>query len=169
MRIHWILMLVLFSLILAGCGAGLPAEAEPTRTSRPAEVQETFTPSENPLQSDTPEAVEMPINPPSVEKFIDLSKKDLAGRLKINEAQIAVIKTTEIIWPDSALGCPSPGMVYAQGRVPGYRIWLKTGGTEYDYHTDLKGTVILCPALEPDAPSSGDSSGPTPNIGVPID
>jgi hypothetical protein len=97
-----------------------------------------------------------------------LSKKDLAERLQIDAAGIVMVKTIEIVWPDAALGCPSPGMVYAQGRVPGYRIWLEAEGREYIYHTDLNGLVILCPQQGPDSGSPG-GSGPTPNIGVPID
>jgi hypothetical protein len=169
MRTRRILTTTLLSVALAGCGAGGPAQVQPSRTPTVPEVKETFTPSENPLQSDTPEAADMPPNPPPVEKFIDLSKRDLAKRLTVNESQIEVLQTEEIVWPDSALGCPSPGMVYAQGRVPGYRIWLKASGMEYDYHTDLQGTVILCPPQDPAAGNSGNSSGPTPNIGVPID
>jgi hypothetical protein len=165
MRKTWLSTLILSCIVLAGCGpAGAPPQ-EPSRTPRP---EETFTPSENPLQSDTPEPVDMTFTPPPAEKFISLSKKDLAERLQIDQSRIEVVSTEEIVWPDSALGCPAPGMVYAQGRVPGYRIWLKAEGKAYDYHTDFTGLIVLCPEQVPDAGSSSDPSGPTPEIGVPI-
>jgi len=101
----------------------------------------------------------MPSNFPPVEKYISIAKKDLASRLQIDEDKIMLVKTEEKNWLNAALGCPSKGQFYAQGRVPGYRIWLEAGGIEYDYHTDLAGQVVLCP----------DLTSPTPTIGVPID
>jgi hypothetical protein len=167
MRTFWISLIVLFSLVLAGCGGAAVME-EPATPATRHEIP-SATPG-NPIQSGTAESIDMPANPPPVEKFIALSKKDLAERLQIDDDRIAMVKTEEIVWPDAALGCPSPGMVYAQGRVPGYRIWLTAQGREYIYHTDLNGLVILCPEQEPDNGSSGSpGSGPTPNIGVPID
>ena len=100
----------------------------------------------------------MPLTAP-VEKFVALSKKDLASRLKIDAEKITLVKTEEKNWLNAALGCPRIGVFYAQGRVAGYRIWLEVEGIEYDYHTDLSGQVILCP----------DTTTPTPHIGVPID
>lgn len=101
----------------------------------------------------------MPSNLPPVEKYVSLAKKDLASRLKIETEKIMLVQAEQIIWPDAALGCPGPGKIYAQGRVPGYRIWLEVEGKEYDYHTDLAGQAILCP----------DTTTPAPIIGVPID
>ena len=116
----------------------------------------------------------MSVTPPPADKFVDLTKKDLASHLNIEMEQITLREAMAIDWPDASLGCPSPGKVYAQGRVPGYKIWLEADGTEYIYHTDLTGQVILCadPYLDLDNLDSlpPTSSGPTqdPNIGVPI-
>lgn len=112
----------------------------------------------------------MPSNPPPVEKFVSLAKEDLAGRLTIAIDQITLLRTTEMTWPNAALGCPSPGKVYAQGRVPGYQIRLEAGGTEYVYNTDLSGQIILCPQYDPDDLDSLPSTkqGPTPHIDPPI-
>jgi hypothetical protein len=164
MKTVWILLIVLLSLALAGCGGAAATE----ETAAPTERHEipSATPG-NPIQLDTAEPVDMPPNPSPVEKFIALAKKDLAERLPIDYNSITALKADEIIWPDAALGCPSPGRVYAQGRVPGYRIWLEAAGREYIYHTDLNGLVVLCPQQNPDNGSSG--TGPTPDIGVPID
>ncbi len=171
LRIHWLLLTLLFLLALASCtspqGESIqspPQEALPEKPSP--------TPTENPLQllRDTPESTEMPSNSPPVEKFVSLAKKDLAERLKIAADEINLVKTAEMTWPDSALGCPSPGKVYAQGRVPGYQIRLEAKGAEYVYNTDLRGTVLLCPQNDPDHPDSNAplTPGPTSQIGVPI-
>jgi hypothetical protein len=107
----------------------------------------------------------MPANPPPVEKFVALTKKDLASRLQIDAAGITVLKTEVAIWPNAALGCPRPEKVYPVGRVPGFQIWLEANGITYLYNTDYNGQVILCPELNPDVP--GSVIGPTPDIGVP--
>jgi hypothetical protein len=118
----------------------------------------------NPLL--TLEATDMPSTPPPVEKFVSLSKKDLASRLQIDASEISLVKTENIIWPNAALGCPRPGKFYPQGRIPGYRVWLNAEGKEYLYHTDYHGQVILCPESNPDVPGPAT---PTQKIGVPID
>ncbi len=123
---------------------------------------------ENPLElNKTPESEEMPSTPPPVEKFVSLAKKDLADRLQIDMAGIVLAKTAEMIWPNAALGCPSPGKVYPTGKVPGYQISLVADNVEYIYNTDWTGQVILCMKQGPDG-----SLEPVitlgPEIGVPI-
>ena len=175
MKRRGLILLVLLSIVIAGCGsfetpAASPAEVEPqqpvnTQPSPPA------TPGKNPIQPTEPSgAIEMPATHPPAEKFVDLAKKDLASQMTITTEQITLVDAMEIVWPDAALGCPAPGKVYAQGRVPGYKISLEAGGQEYVYHTDLTGQVVLCPDVDPDNPASLSPSGPTqdPNIGVPI-
>lgn len=170
MRIRWISLVWLLTLALASCG---PSKAEPL-PSYPQEApsQETSSIStESPLPLDnTPESEEMPSNPPPVEKFVSLAQKDLAERLKIEVTEITLVKTEESIWPNAALGCPSPGKVYAQGKVPGYQIRLEASGVEYVYNTDLSGQVLFCPQETDDPASlSPTKNGPTQQIGVPID
>lgn len=103
-----------------------------------------------------------------LEKFVALTKKDLANQLNINIEAISLTDSVQITWPNSALGCPRPGEVYAQGLVPGYRIRLKANQIEYIYHTDLNGSFILCPSVSEDS-NSGIPPVPGPTIGVPID
>lgn len=172
MRTHWITLIFLLSLVLGTCGVSQSGteQAAELPPSEPQIVASENSP-ENPLQlGRTPESTEMPSIPP-VEKFVALSKKDLADRLQVDADKVALVKTAEMLWPDAALGCPSPGKIYAPGRVPGYRIWLEVGGLEYIYHTDLTGQVILCPQHYPDDMDAlpPTTPGPTQQIGVPID
>jgi hypothetical protein len=163
MRTRWISLIFLFSLALGSCGGSATAGQSPDPlSSNPQEAiteEPSSVPSENPLQLSTLESADMPSNFPPVEKYVSIVKKDLASRLQIDEGKITLVKTEEKNWLNAALGCPSMGQFYAQGRVPGYQIWLEAEGMEYDYHTDLDGQVILCP----------DPTSPTPIIGVPID
>ncbi|MEN6403398.1 MAG: hypothetical protein ABFD94_15770 [Armatimonadia bacterium] len=70
--------------------------------------------------------------------------KDLAGRLGVPAEQIQVGSLQETTWPDTSLGCAQPGMMYAQVLVPGYRILLRVGGQEFEYHSDRKGRAVYC-------------------------
>lgn len=172
MKIRWLSLLVLLALALASCAPSTTAEPLASNPEEASSDELPPTSTENPLPFDnTPESKEMPSTPPPAEKFISLAKQDLAERLKVNIEGITLVQAAEMTWPNAALGCPSPGKVYAQGRVPGYRIRLETGGVEYVYNTDLSGQIILCPQSDPDDLDSLLSPtvpGPTPQIGVPI-
>ncbi len=76
--------------------------------------------------------------------MVDLAKKDLAQRLSVAVDQITVVSSEYVDWPDSSLGCPEPGMAYSQVITPGYRIILQQGQKQYDYHTGLRSTLVLC-------------------------
>jgi hypothetical protein len=75
---------------------------------------------------------------------VQAAKKDLARRLNVRQESIELAGAIEdVTWPDTSLGCPEPGMMYAQVLTPGYRFKLQSGGKPYDYHTG-KGVVKLC-------------------------
>jgi hypothetical protein len=67
--------------------------------------------------------------------MVDQAKADLAGRLGIDAGEIALISAELVEWSDASLGCPQPGMVYAQVPTDGSLIVLSHGGAEYPYHT----------------------------------
>jgi hypothetical protein len=173
MKLRWIILVAILSLALAACASPQPAEEDlPPLDPQAPPAQEISSPTpEAPSESAvTPEDADMPQNAPPVQKFVDLAKKDLLSRVSMDAASVNVAKTEEVLWPNAALGCPEPGKFYAQGRVPGFRIWLEAGGVQYDYHTDWTGQVLLCtdPGLDLDSTFPTDT-GPTPQIGVPID
>ncbi len=72
-----------------------------------------------------------------------LAIADLAQRLGLPESAINVRTVESVEWPDASLGCPRPGMMYAQVVTPGYRIVLEAGGKLYEYHTS-QSHVMLC-------------------------
>ena len=69
------------------------------------------------------------------------AKEDLANCKGIDKEQIAV---AAVNWPDTSLGCPEPGMVYAHVVTRGYRILLSYDGRIYEYHSDQGDRVIYC-------------------------
>ncbi len=165
MKTRWMYLIFVFSLALAACGApSAGARETPELPPQDPPIFPTESTPENPLQlGRTPEPTEMSSTPPA-EKFVQLTKQDLANRLGIDASTIQLVRSEEKLWLNAALGCPRPGVFYPSGRVPGFQIWLEVEETEYVYNTDLNGTLILCPELNPHAPNV--DTGPTP--GVPI-
>jgi hypothetical protein len=98
---------------------------------------------------------------PEPEPLITLAKEDLVQRLSISEGEIDIVEAKAIVWPDAGLGCPQPGMAYAQAITPGYRIVLAVGDQIYEYHTDRGRIVVLCADSSPpglDAPGGSQLS-----------
>lgn len=169
MKYLWMPWVVAAAFFLVSCGPAQPGDSSEDflPNPKPIPVQDTTPNSDQGLPQPTDqESIEYSNAP--VEKFINLTKHDLAQSLGIVPEQIEFVAAQPITWPNSALGCPAPGKVYPQGSVPGYRITIKANGQEYIYHTDLNGQFVLCPGNDE---NEGLPTGPTvePNIGVPID
>ena len=77
------------------------------------------------------------------------ARKDLAGRLGVEERLIIVAAAEGTTWSDTSLGCPESGVTYEASNKPGYVITLRYGSRDYTYHTDLD-RVIACPAFAAD-------------------
>ncbi len=80
----------------------------------------------------------------TVERLAELARTELADQLAVEAEEIELTKTEAIQWPDSSLGCPEPGMMYAQVITPGYRLTLEVDGQEYVFHTDSGQRVVRC-------------------------
>lgn len=76
---------------------------------------------------------------------LDKVVADLAAVLGVEPEEVKVVSVEEVIWPDTSLGCPEPGKVYAQVLTRGYRIVLEAKGDTYEYHTDTRGHFTRCP------------------------
>lgn len=83
--------------------------------------------------------------PEAAKPVVSLAVKNLAGRLMVPAREIRVVEVQAVTWPDTSLGCPKPGMMYAQVLTPGYLIRLKAEGRVWEYHADSRRQlVILC-------------------------
>ena len=92
----------------------------------------------------SPRATPTPTTLPGAEEVVKAALRDLADRIKIASADIRVKDVQAVEWPSTALGCPQPGMMYAQVITPGYKIILTASGKDYAYHSD-KSRVVYCP------------------------
>jgi hypothetical protein len=66
-----------------------------------------------------------------------------------------VVSSEEVTWRDASLGCPQPGMNYAQMLTNGTRIVLEAAGQQYNYHSGSHGAPFLC--ANPQPPLSTDT------------
>ncbi len=115
---------------------GTPTAGEPEPTSTPVLAEEpTATPG-------VPTAQSTGI-PEEAAEAVGLARQDLAQRLGIAAETIAVTAVRAVDWPDTSLGCPEPGKMYAQVITPGYEIILEADGEAYAYHSGGP-NVIYC-------------------------
>jgi hypothetical protein len=77
-------------------------------------------------------------------RLVTLAMKDLSQRLNLPTNQIVPEPIITRVWPDTGLGCPEIGQVYAAVETQGYEIRLKVGEQVFTYHSDLE-QVVYCP------------------------
>lgn len=86
----------------------------------------------------TPEAVQ-----PSPELLVGLATADAERRTGAAPGDIRLVQAEAREWPDRSLGCPRPGLGYAQAITAGFMIVLEANGQRLEYHTD-HAQVVLC-------------------------
>ena len=111
--------------------------APPTATTAPTSAPRPAAPTPRPLTE--------------LDQAVQAAQADLAGRLGVSAQAVQVAEAAEVEWPNLAMGCPEPGMMYGQVIVPGFRVVLQAGGQLYQYHGDRKGTMKLCQTGQPEA------------------
>lgn len=89
--------------------------------------------------------------PPGAEQTVAAVRADAARRSGLSPSQVRVLGVEEVDWPDTSLGCPEPGKFYAQVITPGYKITVRAGDTDYEYHADRTGRFVLCVRGQPSA------------------
>lgn len=110
-------------------------------------------PTDQPISGGHPEAPPtrgdtLPESDPDVQQAL----ADLSARLGISTDRIEVLLAEEVVWSDSALGCPEEGMAYTQALAPGRRIILNVDGQLYFYHSSANREQFLCgPPRKPNA------------------
>ena len=134
--------------VLTACAA-LPAgpafsPLSPLATPTSAEASPSTAVSEQPLPTPKPETAAPGATPAPQPDNRDLALADLAARLSVAPDAITVKAVERIEWPDASLGCPQPGIMYAQVITPGYRIVLEVDGKSYEYHADTQRHVVYC-------------------------
>ena len=116
------------------------------------------------LANTTACATEQPPAPPAIagsamsplESVKEAALVDVAKRTGVSRNLLEVLSAEAVTWSDGSLGCPMPGMMYTQALVPGFRVRIRAGGKELDYHVGRTGVPVLCPAGRAIPPAAGD-------------
>jgi len=151
--------LLIFLLMVTTIQACMPIVGSESTTSTqpvhtPTNDEKTVIPA-LPTQDPDKEGATMiqPTSSSNLENLIEKAKEDLARRLSISAKQIDLVEANEVVWPNASLGCPQPGMVYADVLTPGYLVLLEANGKEYEYHASRGTEVFYCE--NPIPPASG--------------
>jgi hypothetical protein len=159
-KIQWALLAALTAFILASCTPTEDAIPTEPLTSPPQESISTPR-TDYPPQGDKATMTPISTTPAAsdLQNLIEKAKGDLAQRLSIPENEIILLKATDVVWPNSSLGCPQKGMVYAEVLTPGYLIILSVENQEFEYHASRGTELIYCP--NPTPPLQGAPDIPT--------
>lgn len=83
------------------------------------------------------------------------ARRLLAARLDIDESAIELVEAGEVTWADTSLGCPQPGMMYAQRLVNGTRVVLAAQGRTFHYHSGPGRGPFYCEDPQPPVGAGG--------------
>lgn len=137
--------------LLAGCSSQ-PVAAVPSLTApQPSQTLPAASPTLAPVTA-SPSATALPPTlvpasatpDPNLAILMQRALAELKAKLNVNPDDIQQIRAAAVNWPDTSLGCPQPGMMYAQMVTPGYLILLGYGGKTYEYHADGLDTLVTC-------------------------
>ena len=132
------LWVVLAGTLLSGVSCAAPGGSAAPPTPKPiASTTQAVAPlSPLPVTSPSPGAQGQPA--------VDAALRDAATHLGVSLTDVRVQQVEAREWSDAALGCPKPGLMYAQVVTPGYFVVISGGGKTLEYHTDGRGRVVLC-------------------------
>ena len=108
-------------------------------------------------QDDPAPAPESATLPSDDDPLVAAARADLSTVAGVDPDDIELISVEPVTWRNGALGCPQEGYSYTQALVPGHRIVLRAGATDYHYHNAGTEKPFLCenPIGEPLPPENG--------------
>ncbi|MGE5073731.1 MAG: hypothetical protein ACM3MF_09905 [Anaerolineae bacterium] len=116
-------------------------------TSTPAVPQST----EPPVLA-TPTHIPVDLNAPQRAAIASLAQS-----LGVPIEQVKLVSSEAVTWPNGCLGIQRLGVMCTQNQVPGFKLVLSANGKQYEYHTNLDGTVIA-PAEAMQAPGPAEQA-----------
>src|SRR5438552_17323275 len=70
---------------------------------------------------------------------VDATVREAAAYAAVAATDVKVVQVESREWPDAALGCPAPGVMYAQVVTPGLLIVVQAGSRVLEYDSDARG------------------------------
>jgi hypothetical protein len=134
-RPRLVALLLASAVLLLSCGSGDPevGDDEPGGTTDPASGDEE---GDEDATDGGGQA--------SDSRELTLAIADAAERTGVAESDIEVEELSMVTWPDGAIGCPEPDVMYTQALVEGYRIVLDADGTQLHYHGAIGEDPFYC-------------------------
>ena len=91
--------------------------------------------------------------------WIAAAIEDATQRTGASRDRISIETLESVTWPDGALGCPEPGVMYTQALVPGYRLVLRVDQQQHLlYHASTRGPFKFCPADRATTPTPANNT-----------
>jgi hypothetical protein len=112
------------------------------------------TPSETPAPTSTPQTSRAKSQVP--EAILSPILNEAAKLANVSPQELVIVRAEAVVWNDGSLGCPEPGMEYAQALVNGYWVVIEAGGRTYDFRVGRDGNFRLCPAGRGHPPVQSD-------------
>lgn len=148
---RFVIFISIAALTVSGCGFargnGHNANSTPMEplAPPPQELIATRIPDLTP-EGDIPKVTSTRSTPSTsnLQQLIERAREDLAQRLSVSVTQINLVEATEVVWSDSSLGCPRPGLLYMDVLSPGYLILLIVNGKNYEYHASKGSDIFYC-------------------------
>jgi hypothetical protein len=128
-----VVALMTLALALTACGDDPDVPPLPS----PTEAREVTTPPAEQPPGTSPASF---TPPDTVRVAIEQAARD-AG---VEPDAVELIKFEAHDFPDASLGCPKPGMAYAQVVTPGYVVHLRVNGQDHDYRVSMRSRVVQC-------------------------
>lgn len=144
-------------------GPSATITSDPTETTVPSSTDTSASGSTTTVNTSPPSSVVALYEAGDIDKglqpFIIQATNDLALRLDVDQGAISTHAAVIVVWPDSSLGCPQPGMSYAQVGTDGSVIELEYDGSIYRYHTGGQSGPFICE-------QALDKTPPTNDLGI---
>ena len=112
------------------------------------------TPSETPAPTSTPHMSQ--VAPQVPEAILNSILKEAAKRANVPPQELVIVRAEAVVWNDGSLGCPEPGMEYAQALINGFWVVISGAGQTYDFRVGRDGNFRLCPAGRGHPPVQSD-------------
>jgi len=151
---HLLVALVALAAVTGACTSGpaAPTTTPTMPTTTPTMPTTTGAPEPAPISTVIPDpsgplapVTPVPGDGTSVPQgILDAVLADAAARTGVAVADIAVVGAAAVTWPNGALGCPQPGMMYTDMIVPGYHVIVEAGGRRLDYRFGMNVAPSLC-------------------------
>lgn len=135
--------------VLVGC-ATTPSEIPMSPTPEPTLPRPSLTPlppepTPKPMPG-TPSSLPLGHVPDAIAARAEVKAAVAAEaeRKGVSASDVKLAGYADVTWPDGAIGCPQPGMMYTQALVPGHQLILRVGGELASYHAAKGHAFTFC-------------------------